>query len=168
MNAHSPPASDTLPAPLIIASPWRRLAALGYDILVLAAVSFAYGAVLTALGGGVSRDFSPTVGGLGVTLGWVALLMAFYVYFWRKSGQTIGMRTWRMRLVTASGARPGLRQCLLRALLGACGLAVAGAGYVWCLFDRAGDSAPDRLTGLHTVVEPKAGSPQPGTGGGPN
>jgi len=86
----------------------RIFASMVYDSLLLAAISIAYGALVV----GVRIGFfgQPEVGhriqwGLHaeivITLGWVLTLMFFYVYFWQKFGQTLGMKTWRIQVVDA-------------------------------------------------------------------
>lgn len=42
---------------------------------------------------------------------------AYFVYFWRRSGQTLAMKTWRIRLVTADGAPLGPARAWLRYVL---------------------------------------------------
>lgn len=160
--------SDSPPAPL-----WRRLAALLYDLLLLAALSFGYSA-LALLGhrlvaGPLAEDELLT-DGWWFQLGWLALIVGFYVYFWRRGGQTLGMRAWRIRLQSEDGALPSFKQCLLRCVVAPPALAVAGAGYLWCLIDRQGATLPDRLSHTRVVVTPKVrknplhAAQQPGPG----
>lgn len=143
------------PAPV-----WRRLAALLYDTFVLAALSFAYGALITLMGAlinGPTEAYQPMFGQGWVTLGWVLTLQIFYYGFWRKSGQTIGMRTWRIRLCDRANpaATAGPKQCLLRLLLAPPLLVLGGVGYWYRIFDRDGDCLHDRLSGTRVLVVPK-------------
>src|SRR5690625_464537 len=85
---------------------WRRLAALGYDILLLGAVMFVSVGLLVWL-----YQFTglPMVELNGVAKppawfsAWVIrgvlllLIVGFYGYFWRHGGQSLGMRAWRIR-----------------------------------------------------------------------
>lgn len=134
---------------------WRRLVALVYDSLILAAIAFGYTAALTLIAGTRSSDYRPTIAGPWVTLGLLLCLAGFYVYFWRKSGQTVGMRAWQLKLVASDGGVPSWGRLWLRALLGMLGLAAAGIGYIWCWFDPAGNSLPDRLAGVRVLVTPQ-------------
>ena len=92
----------------------RRLAAFVYEGVLLFGV-----AVVTAL------VFSPLVGqrhamsyrwGLMVAVGTVFTL--YFVYFWSKSGQTLAMQTWRLRVVDLQGEALNWQRALLRSLLG--------------------------------------------------
>ena len=77
-----------------------------------------------------------------------------YVYLgwcWTRSGQTLGMRAWRMRVRTRAGARLGWRHALARFAAGLVSIGCAGAGLLWVAFDRDGLSLHDRLSG--TAIE---------------
>lgn len=45
---------------------------------------------------------------LFVTLG------VYFVYQWHKTGQTLAMKSWNLRVLDNNGAPPSLRQCVLR------------------------------------------------------
>jgi len=45
------------------------------------------------------------------------VLALYFVWFWTHGGQTLAMKTWRIRLVTSSGAAVGYPRALLRYLL---------------------------------------------------
>jgi uncharacterized RDD family membrane protein YckC len=80
----------------------------------------------------------------------------FFIFFWRKAGQTIGMRAWRLKLIDATtGEPPSLQQCLLRCALAPVSIVVLGMGYWWCWFDREGRTIHDRLTKTRVIVLPK-------------
>lgn len=75
----------------------------------------------------------------------------YFVWFWRRDGRTLAMKTWKIRLVSADGARPGLDQLILRFLLAWPSVAVLGAGLFWALFDRDRQFLHDRLSGTRLV-----------------
>lgn len=80
------------------------------------------------------------------------VLMAYFVWFWRKSGQTLAMHTWKTRVVSADGMKPiSLRQACLRYLLCWPSLLLFGAGIFWALFDRERQFLHDRLAGTRLV-----------------
>ncbi len=81
---------------------------------------------------------------------WVQLLLlieayAFFVFFWTRRRQTLGMLAWRLR-VTDGNAPIGLRQAHLRMAGGILSLACLGFGHIWMLFDRHGRTWPDILS----------------------
>jgi uncharacterized RDD family membrane protein YckC len=81
--------------------------------------------------------------------GWnIAWVSFFFVFFWAKSGQTLGMKAWRLRLQNQDGTRitktTGLKR-LIPTLL--------GLGNLTVIFDRKNKlSLQDRLTKTEVVV----------------
>jgi len=83
----------------------------------------------------------------------VAVAAAYFVWQWRHGGQTLPMKTWRMRIVTRAGAPLGLRHALTRFLFALAGCALAGAGFLWALVDRDGLFLHDRLAGTRVIKD---------------
>jgi len=157
--------SSFAPAPSS-APVWRRLAALVYDVFILLAVSFLYGASATLVGtllGWHQADYQPMFHHWSFSLGWVAILVAFYVWFWHKSGQTIGMRTWRLKLVEGreladgrgSQSTASWHTCLLRALVTPPLVLLGGVGYWYGLIDRQGLCLQDKLSRTSVILVAK-------------
>ena len=84
--------------------------------------------------------------------GWVlAVGAAYFVAFWTHGGQTLPMKTWRIRLVRRDGAPVGAGRALHRYLLAILGLAALGMGFAWALVDRDRQFLHDRLAGTALV-----------------
>lgn len=142
---------------------WRRLAALLYDLLILTALSFAYSALATAIAvlftAIEAENYLPMFQGIAFPLGWAATLILFYCWFWHGSGQTIGMKTWKIRLTNArdsdSSVQKGVpwHQCLLRSVIAAPCVLLAGIGYWYALIDPRKRCLHDRLSGTHVVYD---------------
>lgn len=50
---------------------------------------------------------------------WLFLVIGIYfIWFWTHSGQTLAMKTWRVRLLTVDGKDIGVKRALVRYLLG--------------------------------------------------
>ena len=76
--------------------------------------------------------------------GWVAF---FFIYFWSKSGQTLGMRAWRLRVQNRDGSLISKKVALKRLLP-----TLLGLGNLWILFDRKHKlSLQDKLTNTEVV-----------------
>jgi len=84
-------------------------------------------------------------------LGWWACLVGYYYICWRKQGQTLGMKAWRLRLQQADGYLASPQQCILRSLLAPLSLAFLGIGYLWCLLPNK-VCLHDLLTETQVVV----------------
>ena len=49
---------------------------------------------------------------------WLFIVLGFYfTWFWTHGGQTLAMKTWRIKLISTNGARASLQQAVLRYLL---------------------------------------------------
>lgn len=151
------PSPETIPTAGLL----RRFAGISYDFLLLLAVSIAYGALATLIN--VALRGEPPQGervqwghwGIVVFTGWMICLGYFFCYFWRKSGQTLGMRAWRMKLTTFDLATPTKKQCLIRCIVAPLSLACCGFGYFWRWFDSEKLTLHDRLSKTQVIVVPK-------------
>jgi uncharacterized RDD family membrane protein YckC len=102
---------------------WRRLAAIIYDTLLVTAISMAYGGLSIALGLGLFGNETALTSTIAFQLGWLILIIAFFCFFWRKAGQTLGMRAWRLKIVTAkTHQRPSIQQCIMRCFFAPVGI----------------------------------------------
>jgi len=138
---------------------WRKLAAFVYDLLILAALSMGYGALalwfeVKLLGHTLAEGEKANLG-LGGFIGWVVVLVLFYCFFWRRGGQTLGMRAWRLRLVSRNNSPPSWGSCLLRALTAPVSMALLGLGYWWQWLDREHLTWHDRASGTQVLLLPK-------------
>jgi uncharacterized RDD family membrane protein YckC len=77
----------------------RRLACFLYEGVLLFGVVMAAGLVY----GVVTQQRHALVGSSGLKAFLFVVLGLYFVYFWSRSGQTLAMLTWRVRLVTANG-----------------------------------------------------------------
>lgn len=74
-------------------------AAFIYDILILGALSVALSALFIVIAG-PNYEQDQTLR-LFFQIAWVLLISAYYLVSWKKGGQTIGMRAWKLRVVGA-------------------------------------------------------------------
>lgn len=149
-----------LPEPLA-ANLRRRFAALMYDSLLLMALALAYGTLAMAIN--VLIQGQPPQGQRVTWHGWeplvfaglVTVLVGFYCYFWRRRGQTLGMRAWRLKLVSDNLETPSLTQCLIRALVAPFSLAILGLGYFWALLNAERKTLHCQLSHTRVILLPK-------------
>jgi uncharacterized RDD family membrane protein YckC len=128
----------------------RRLLCLVYETLLLTAVVLFAGGVATLLiqaaGLGYSRILTRAVV--------IAACAAYFIVQWRQRGQTLPMKTWRIRLESASGERITLPQAWMRLALATLGYLAMGISVLWALADRDRQFLHDRLTGTRLVAIP--------------
>lgn len=184
-TSYSAPASSSqMPT---VAKPAVRLAAIVYDGMLILAMLFLVGAALAVLGTVLFLDVGTTsqeaktlpiwYQNAVMTPAFVLTLVGFYGIFWRKSGQTLGMQTWRLKTVNDQGGLLTWRQsfvriisaCLLPALCAVIGALVHGSklailvaavlgflfNFLFCLFNRRGLAVHDMLSNTITLKVPK-------------
>ncbi|MDG1475034.1 MAG: RDD family protein, partial [Porticoccaceae bacterium] len=93
-----------------------------------------------------------------IMLGLIFVLIGYYWLCWRKQGQSMGMKAWRLKLVQSNGELATNQQCWLRAIIAPLSLAFFGIGYLWCLLPPNKECIHDRITGTKVVVVPKIGN----------
>ena len=125
----------------------RRLFSLAYEVPLLAAV-LALGALpFVAL----TRDIEPFVSRPLLQLYLFLLAGLYFVLQWGRGGQTLPMKTWRLRVVRRDGGPPKPGQAAQRYCLALAGTLAFGAGFAWALVDREGQFLHDRLAGTQIV-----------------
>ncbi|RJE76694.1 hypothetical protein CWB96_16095 [Pseudoalteromonas citrea] len=140
----------------------RRLASLMYDGLVVIAFAmlttimylFFIQSLISfgVLSLGKYEDVSALIQGSSLLYGLRAILLVlvsvlFFSYFWTKSGQTIGMRAWRLKVQTPDGALLSWPKAMLRSLT-----AVLGLGNLLVLIDfKQKRALQDMICGTEVV-----------------
>lgn len=161
MSSQDTQASGIQFGALPVAGLLRRLAALLYDGFLIAAIWMLLGFILQLF---VGPSTSSLVEGQVQTnpildnILFVAMLISssgFYLWFWCKSGQTLGMLAWRLRVQDLNGDRLSPARALLRWLLAWPAFFCLGLGYVWLVADKNGDALHDRLSHSRVVILPK-------------
>lgn len=126
---------------------FRRLFALLYDSLVITAILML--ATFIALYANGGQPF-----GYGNILFQLYLLVwagAYYMWFWLKNGQTIGMLAWKLKLTSVHGTLTP-KQALLRYVYGVLGFWGLGLNYWWALWHPNGQSLAEKLTDTQMVI----------------
>jgi len=83
------------------------------------------------------------------------IVIGFFTWFWTHGGQTLGMRAWRLKLLSRDGQAVTLRQALVRLAGALLSLLPAGLGLLWVLIDPQRCAWHDRLSDTRLIVLPK-------------
>lgn len=128
---------------------WRVLA-LVYDFFPMLALWFATSLAVYLLRGEVPvRPGSLAANALFALL-WL-LTGAYAVVSWRRGGQTLGMRPWRLKVVAADGRPASWRALCMRFVVASVSTLVFGLGLLWSLVDRERRSWHDLAAGTRFV-----------------
>ena len=79
----------------------------------------------------------------------------FFALFWTRSGQTLGMIAWRLRIESDQGQPLSAKQALLRFMAAIFSATALGMGYWWIMFDSNKLSWHDRWSNSRVVQLPK-------------
>lgn len=137
---------DTPPSP---AGLGRRLMAMFYDLLLLFSIWMLIGFVAVAINQGEAVE-----GPIMKSVLFTATFL-FFGFFWTRSGQTLGMQAWRLRVQTLGGHRLSWSRALLRFMIAIPSLLLFGLGYLWMRFNDERLTWHDRLSDTCVVLLPK-------------
>ena len=113
----------------------RRLMAILYDLFLLLAILFITTAVANALNQGESIDpDNPYYPYFVFCL--LAISFFYYGWFWTHGGQTLGMKTWKMKLQSEQSRHFSWKQAAIRFLTAQLSWLCGGTGFLWSVFNR--------------------------------
>lgn len=137
---------------------WKKLAAWVYDLLGALAVfilALAVGlAVIHLIATPWVEDRSALSAGLYSNPLWAVYLFAcvqyYYVWCWVKGGQTMGMKTWRLKVCKQDGALLTWKEAYIRSFA-----SLAGVSQIWSIIDGEHRGLHDFIFDTRIVELPK-------------
>lgn len=81
----------------------------------------------------------------------IVLLGAYFTWCWLNGGQTLPMKTWRLRLINMDGSPVRPLQAVFRYLVAWPSIMLLGIGIVWAIFDKDRLFLHDRIAGTRIV-----------------
>lgn len=95
----------------------KRILAFIYDLFLIIPLMMLAGLIWLPFNGGIAIEPGNPLYPFMITTTAILTPILFYTYFWYKGGQTLGMRSWRLRIVSNSGNALSTRQSAARAVL---------------------------------------------------
>ncbi|MEM7284126.1 MAG: RDD family protein [Pseudomonadota bacterium] len=129
----------------------RRVAAIVYDALLLVPLLMLTTLAVLALNKG--QAIAPEA--LWFRLILLGISSSFFAWFWSHGGQTLGMRAWRLKLVSKKDGPVGIGQCYARFGFALISALVLGLGFLWSLFDKQRMTWHDHWSGTRIMQLPK-------------
>ena len=122
---------------------FRRLAAQIYDLFLLIALLFIATALLLPFTAGEAVSTQQTL----IYRTYLAVIsFFFYGWFWTHGGQTLGMRAWKIKVLTLHQKPINWTQALLRFITAIVSWGLFGLGFLWVFFDKNRRSWHDHLS----------------------
>jgi len=128
----------------------RRLAAICYDAILLAAVLFFAGFLVLPLTGGENIEPNNPL----YTSYLFLVSFIFFTWFWTHGGQTLGMKAWGLKVQTLQGGNINVWQALLRFVVALISWSAFGLGYLWIIWDKENLSWHDRYSETEIIILP--------------
>ena len=127
--------NHTIGSPPVAAGLLRRFMAIFYDLLLLIALLFIASTLAFAANRGEAIDSSHPYHAL-----YVACLMSicflYFAWFWVHGGQTLGMKTWKIKLKNKTRENISWKQALIRFSVAIISWSCLGIGYLWSIIDK--------------------------------
>ena len=137
----------------------RRVAAIVYDLFLILAISLLYGLLVWLIRSSVEgtmkeHEIPGHFSSALIMVGWWLALASYFNHCWKKRGQTLAMKAWRLRLQQPDGTLATSKQRWCRSIIAPLSL-ISVAGLLWLLWDKSNGCLHDRLTGTRIVLLPK-------------
>lgn len=133
----------------------RRLLSLVYEILLLVAIVLLAGGIAA----GLAQITSPELARTYTQIIALPVCTGYFAWQWCRGGQTLPMKTWRMRLEMADGSRVILSRALLRVAMAIPCYSLLCISVIWAFVDRDKQFLHDRLAGTRLVSTEKSPAP---------
>lgn len=146
----SRPYSSMIPAHLT-----RVLGAIIYDLIIVFAIIFIAAQWFPLIPESLQADPAINLFKQVYILG---ISFIYFAYSWRRGGQTIGMKSWRIRLCNQVDTQNKIswHQCAIRYLVAIISWLAAGLGFIWIIFSEQHRSWHDLASSTVLVMVPKA------------
>jgi len=125
----------------------RRLSSMLYEGLVVFSILL-IGFLLPQI---VLSGFGMVFSSKGLWLHVFLLLMAYFVWCWTHGGQTLPMKTWKIRITGENGSKPRLMQAVLRYMAAWPSILLGGIGIFWAFIDKDKQFLHDRIAGTRII-----------------
>lgn len=120
---------------------WIRFAAALLDSVIILALSMILAVVFSAVKLGAIGSIAQLLLGIG-----------YYVWFQSRTGQTLGKKVMKIKVVNASGATPSLGIFALREILGKLvSSLILGIGYLMVAWDSKKQGLHDKIASTYVV-----------------
>lgn len=116
-------------------------ACLLYELLTVIAIVFVSAGLFLFIAGDATHGVKRLL--LQIFL-WL-IVGAYFVWCWLRSGRTLAMQAWKVKLIGHDGQLISLNSAILRYVLATLGMVLCGLGFLWAIVDSQHLFLHDRL-----------------------
>lgn len=123
--------TENKPSPNQNVSLARRLGAILYDFLLLVTI-LVFASLITVIPFNINPEHPLFI----VYQGYIfTISFLFYAWFWTHGGQTLGMKTWKFKIISVNGTNVNWVNAFIRFTFAIVSWLPFGLGYIWSMFD---------------------------------
>ena len=126
-----------------------------YDLLVVMGLLMIAGFIAVGAYHLITGEEAIPANSLVFQLYLLAVISGYFLYFWKRSGQTVGMKAWRIRLVNRKKEAISVKQLLIRQLVAIPAYCLLLLGVIWQYWDKSGLNWHDHASGTKLIYIPK-------------
>lgn len=154
------PEQNTLKNPVGL---FKRLMVIIYDLLLIVALLFTVGVLVAGImtfafnqGNAITEEHSFYFASQVITLSiLIVVCFLFLGWFWIHGGQTLGMKTWHVQLISTDKNPINWKKSAIRFIAAIISWLVFGMGFIWALIDKENRTWHDLLSATRLVQLPK-------------
>ena len=127
---------------------FKRLFAILYDVFLLTAILIIFAAIMMTLNHGKPIETSSHFRPLYIIF-MFSVCYFYFAWFWIHGGQTLGMKTWQIKLQADTTENNNFIDWKVAAIRFFCAIvswSIFGLGYLWIFFDKKNRSWHDQLS----------------------
>ncbi len=109
----------------------RRLGAILYDFLLLVTI-LVFASLIIVIPFNINPEHPLFI---VYQLYIYTISFLFYAWFWTHGGQTLGMKTWKFKIISINGTNVNWANAFIRFTVAIVSWLPFGLGYIWSMFD---------------------------------
>ncbi len=128
----------------------RRIMVILYDLLLLFSLLFSVGMIAVIITSSLNLlNNQPN----SIFFFIITVPVSFFYFYisWKKSGQTLAMRVWKIKLVSFNNKAITTKQIVIRFITAIIGFLVFGLGFLYQLIDKNNHSLHDKLSKTYLI-----------------
>lgn len=133
---------------------YRIIGSVIYDWLVVLGLLMIFGFFAVAINHSLTGQEAISSENILFKLYVLAVVSLYFLYFWHRSGQTVGMKAWKIQLQSADQAPIKAKQLITRLIVAIPSYALGLLGVLW-LYTPSKRTWQDMASGTQIAFKPK-------------